>query len=234
MRTIFAIAAAAAFTAGCGGTGFTAGVTQTVNMHLGKLTSACNTTGASSPVTSSDGSSTSFVHQMQSDVCLITAQWTGPLIDMADLRKEIGKDEPDAEKDLSGLHIKHLDIDVNAVSFRDVADDSVLDAPDTAYRQYHEVLSLPSGDDIVTLDFNNDHNSDAADASSNPNHPQIETPGEVAIEDELNGRLVDGGDITGTGQLTLQLDSARIGDFTSATDPALRMKLDYDVTGGKD
>ena len=52
------------------------------------------------------------------------------------------------------------------------------------------------------------------------------------MENALNSHLASGGDVMGTGQLTLRVDGSRVDDFLNATDPALQVHLDYDVTGG--
>jgi len=223
-----------AMAAGCGGTGFTAGVTQVVNLHFGKMTPGCNTAGASTTIPGADGSSSSFVHRMSSGVCLITTQWKGPLINMNALRQQIARDEPNAEKNLVGLHIKHIDVDVNHVSFRDMQNDAVLDAPDSAYLQYDEALNFAAAQPFTHLTWINDSQGNPVNSSENPNHPHISTPGERTMEDALNKRIAadSTSDIVGTGQLTLRLDGSRINDFLNATDPALQVHLDYDVTGG--
>jgi hypothetical protein len=220
MRTSMLLVIAACGSA-CGVPDINASVRHTVDMRLGRMTSGCNTSGAVSPV---DGSRSSFVHRMEGDVCLTTAQWSGPLIDMARLRDEIRGDIVDS-RDFAELEIRHADIDVDHVRLRDADDDSLIADVDASILRYQGRLGLDAATPLVTFDFENDLTSD-------PDDPHHDVQNEDALAAALNRNLASGAAVTGTGSLTMQVDADRLDPLIDARDPALQIEYTIGVRGG--
>jgi len=220
--------------AGCGGTGFTAGVTQTVEMHLGRITGSCNTVGAAAPVTFLDGSSSTFVHQTSGGDCVMITQWRGPLLDMDVLRQRIANDEPDADKGLANLEIRHLDIDIDHIRFRDASNNTDIERVNTDVASYSGALAIASGPRLISFDFVNDNTSNMSGSSSNANHPHRTLSNEASLMSAANADLAKGNaNIMGGGNVVVHASSADLSGFEAARDPSMQLILDVDVNGGK-
>jgi hypothetical protein len=230
LMTVAGVAFAVALT-GCGGTGFTASAKQQIAFRLGDVNSSCSAIGATTEVPHSDGSQTSFVHQIQGNSCVMTVQWRGPVIDMAALRSEIARDEPDAHKDMTGLTIEKFDVDLKNIQMSDVASNHVLNVPDSAFQQYDLQLNFNDGTPFVHLQFINDNFGTGTGQSSNPDHAHITLSNEAHMMNLLNANLVSGS-VGGTGTATMKVSPHNLEGFTTATDPAIKFELDYDVSGG--
>ena len=229
MRKALAVLAFVVGAAGCGEIDFHAARTEKVSMRLGRVNSSCSSSSATVG-TNSDGSQTSFVHRMSGNTCVLTSEWSGPFLNMADIKREVQKDIGD-ETNIRDFNVEEVNVALNDVKFKDLSNDATLDLANSAIEFFDGTVNV-AGQPVLKASF------DTTENGANPDFPHSATHEPSAFVKAIRENLYTGKGIAGTGGAQVRVVGDRLHALQDAVEPALvfeyRIKVDGDRRGAKE
>ncbi len=215
---VLALALAAA---GCGvDTHFHVAQEGEVNLRLGPVGPSCSLASVATGVPYSDGSVVTFIHHVSAGVCIISATWTGPVMDTAAIAAEALGEIHGAT--IADTRITGLKYTLRSERLRDLGNDNeLIDVPGNAVREIHAVVRVDN-DRAMAADYG---------GAGDPEHPDEFAAAADALVAHANDAWPTGQDLIGDGDAELQIDIDGIDALVLADNPAFVLRYKIEVDG---
>jgi hypothetical protein len=236
MRTLHTVSLAAslAFASGCGGCSFpftveTDGQVVIPLGPVGDCSAADNGTYPENGEPDEDGNLTTYTHVVDGTSCKMTANWTGPLVNMKKAREDTEKELENQGLDPSTIdvYISGFAPKVELVTLRDDGKDGnpAIDAP--GLTAYHGSIAVADTDDVITADFA---------APGDPLKPESSVNVTDDVLAAVNEAYQDKSTVPASGLAETAIDVAQLAPVQSAVRPALvvdfKLKIEGEGTAG--